>query len=178
MATFGNGDSLFRCAIHRRGSVTPNLDLGGSARPNRIRNGAVSDDAHPGKKGVDFPWYDLSAFEGVPCYVAAGAAAPAGCTSSQYGFAPFALGNSGRNILDGPGHFSADVALVKNFKIRERDNLQFRVESFNFLNHTNFVLTTPMTQFDSLTGGLLSQVGGVGRGGGPRIFQYALKYRF
>jgi hypothetical protein len=159
-------------------TVTPNLNLGGSARPNRIRNGAVSADAHAGKKGADFPWYDGSAFEAVPCYIVPGTAPPAGCAESRYGFAPFALGNSGRNILDGPGLFSADLALAKNFRIRENHNLQVRIESFNFLNHTNFIVTDAMTQFDSLTAGLLSQVGTVGRGGGPRIFQYAVKYRF
>jgi hypothetical protein len=53
-----------------------------------------------------------------------------------------------------------------------------RVESFNLLNRPNFIISGPLTQFDSLTGGMLNQVGGVGRGGGPRIFQYSLKYRF
>jgi hypothetical protein len=159
-------------------TVTPNLNLGGSPRPNRIRNGAIPSDYRPGKKGADFPWYDLTAFEGVPCVLAPGEAAPAGCADSQYGFQPFAFGNSGRNILDAPGLFSIDLALSKNFVIREGHNLQFRIESFNLLNRANFVVTTPLTQFDSLTGGLLSQVGGVGRGGGPRIFQYAIKYRF
>lgn len=74
--------------------------------------------------------------------------------------------------------FSADLALAKSFRIRESHNLQLPIESFNFVNHTNFVITNAMTEFDSLTAGLLSQVGAVGRGGGPRIFQYALKYRF
>jgi hypothetical protein len=159
-------------------SVTPNLNLGGSARPNRVRNGAIAKNASPGKKGVDFYWYDLSAFEGVPCYIAPGTVAPAGCSDSQFGFQPFGFGNAGRNILDGPGLFSTDAALAKNFRINENHNLQFRLESFNALNRTNFIITAPMTQFDSLTGGLLSQVGAVGRGGGPRIFQYAIKYRF
>jgi hypothetical protein len=139
----------------------------------------VDADAAPGKKGVDFPWYDLTAFESVPCYVEAGASPPAGClTSSQYGFTSFGFGNSGRNILDGPGLVALNAALSKNFRIREGHNLQLRVESFNFLNRTNFVTTREMTRFDGLTGGLLSRVGGVGRGGGPRIFQYAIKYRF
>jgi hypothetical protein len=107
-----------------------------------------------------------------------GVAAPAGCAESKYGFQAFGFGNSGRNILDAPGLFSVDLALSKNFAIREGHNLQFRIEAFNLLNHANFIVTAPLTQFDSLTGGLLSQVGAVGRGGGPRIFQYAIKYRF
>jgi hypothetical protein len=160
-------------------TTTPNLDQGGSARPNRISNGRIPNGAFPGKKGADYLWYDTAAFEAVPCYVLPGGTAPAGCAAaSKYGFAPFAYGNSGRGILDGPGLFSIDTALSKNFRMREGHNLQLRLESFNVLNHTNFVITDPLTLFDGLTGGLLSQVGAVGRGGGPRIFQYAIKYRF
>ena len=159
-------------------TVTPNLNLGGSPRPNRVRNGHLPEDPSRGKKGIDYHWYDITAFEQVPCFIEPGASTPAGCADSRFGFEPFAFGNSGRNILDGPGLFSADLALAKNFRIKEGHNLQLRVESFNVLNRANFIITAPMTQFDSLTGGLLSQVGGVGRGGGPRIFQYAIKYRF
>jgi len=176
--------AAFRTAAAYSGSpftvetTTPNLDQGGSPRPNRVRTGAIPDGSTSGKRGADYTWYDLSAFEGVPCYVAPDATPLAGCADSKFGFEPFNYGNSGRNILDGPGLFSIDVALAKNFGIREGHNLQFRVESFKVLNRTNFIITTPMTQFDSLTGGLLSQVGAVGRGGGPRIFQYAIKYCF
>ncbi len=159
-------------------TVTPNLNLGGSARPNRISNGAVEANPALGRKGVEYPWYDLGAFESVPCYLEGNTNPPAGCAESKFGFQPFAFGNSGRNILDGPGLFSTDLALAKNFRVGEGHNLQLRVESFNVPNRPNFVITAPMTQFDSLTGGLLSRVGGVGRGGGPRIFQYSLKYRF
>jgi hypothetical protein len=159
-------------------STGVDANLGESVRPNRLREGSVDASSKPGRKGVDFPWYDLSAFEEVPCYVAPGDQVPGGCTVSQNGFQPFAVGNSGRNILDGPGLFSTDLALAKNFRIKEGHNLQLRVESFNLTNRVNFVITEPLTLFNSLTGGLVNQVGDVGRAGGPRIFQYALKYRF
>jgi|GEM_PF-407005 len=159
-------------------TITPNLDQGGSSRPNRIRNGAIKDDRARGRKGVDYPWYDLTAFEQVPCYVPPGSTPVVGCQDSKHGFAPFAYGNSGRNILDAPGLASFDAALAKNFRLTEGHNLQLRIETFNMFNRPNFIVTEPLTQFDSLTGGLLSQVGAVGRGGGPRIFQYAIKYRF
>ena len=68
--------------------------------------------------------------------------------------------------------------MSKNFRIKEGHNLQLRIESFNMMNRANFIIQSEMTFFDGIAGGLLSQVGGVGRGGGPRIFQYALKYRF
>jgi hypothetical protein len=50
-------------------------------------------------------------------------------------------GNAGRNIIVGPGLSEVDLSLFKNNVIRkvsEDFNVQFRVELFNVLNHTNF----------------------------------------
>ncbi|MCU1260542.1 MAG: TonB-dependent receptor plug, partial [Bryobacterales bacterium] len=47
-------------------------------------------------------------------------------------------GNAGRNILTGPGLANLDFSLVKNNRIAELFNLQFRAEFFNLLNRTNF----------------------------------------
>ena len=70
------------------------------------------------------------------------------------------------------------MGLSKNFRLKEGHNLQLRLETFNMLNRTNFIIQQEMTFFNAPTAGYLSAVGGVGQGGGPRIFQYALKYRF
>jgi hypothetical protein len=48
------------------------------------------------------------------------------------------LGNSGRNSVYGPGLIDFDFSAVKDTKILERLNLQFRAEIFNIFNHTNF----------------------------------------
>jgi hypothetical protein len=47
-------------------------------------------------------------------------------------------GNSGRNILRAPGISNFDLSLFKNFTLSERLRLQFRLESFNAFNHTQF----------------------------------------
>ena len=50
-------------------------------------------------------------------------------------------GNSGRNILVGPGVTSLDFSVYKNNyikRISEKFNIQFRAELFNILNHPNF----------------------------------------
>jgi hypothetical protein len=55
-------------------------------------------------------------------------------------------GNSGRNILKGPGVTSLDFSIFKNNhikKISENFNVQFRVEMFNILNHPNFAPPGP-----------------------------------
>jgi hypothetical protein len=50
-------------------------------------------------------------------------------------------GNSGRNILIGPGTTELDFSVFKNNRIKrisEDFNVQFRAEFFNILNHANF----------------------------------------
>jgi hypothetical protein len=50
-------------------------------------------------------------------------------------------GNTGRNILKGPGITNLDFSVFKNNQIKrisETFNIQFRMEIFNILNHANF----------------------------------------
>ncbi len=54
-------------------------------------------------------------------------------------------GNIGRDVLSGPGLFNFDFAILKNTKITERFNSQFRAEFFNILNHPNFGIPTTNT---------------------------------
>jgi hypothetical protein len=68
-----------------------------------------------------------------------------------------------------------NLALMKNFQMKERRNLQFRCEMFNTMNRPNFLL--PNRQFNTVTGALLNSVTDRGRGG-PRVMQMALKFEF
>ena len=50
-------------------------------------------------------------------------------------------GNSGRNVLFGPGFFNMNTALSKSFRPRwlgEAGQLQIRADAFDMLNHPNF----------------------------------------
>ncbi len=49
-----------------------------------------------------------------------------------------APGNLGRNTFTGPGWWNFDSSLVKDTKIAESIQLQFRAEFFNLLNHATF----------------------------------------
>jgi hypothetical protein len=61
---------------------------------------------------------------------------------SAYSLNPrFTYGNLHRNDLHGPGTFSNDLSLFKNFKITEGTSFQLRLEAFNAMNHAN--LGTP-----------------------------------
>ncbi len=78
-----------------------------------------------------------------------------------------AFGNSGLGLLDAPGVHVLDVALLKDFSIRERVRLQFRWELFNAPNHVN--LNNPNTTLGvATTGKILSA-------GDARQMQFGLK---
>ncbi|MEN3337744.1 MAG: hypothetical protein V7647_1420 [Acidobacteriota bacterium] len=80
------------------------------------------------------------------------------------------FGTSGRNILRGPNVNNLDLALFKNFGVFRRTKLQFRLESFNALNHT---------QFNSVDTNLTSRTFGVVNGArAGRINQLGLKVLF
>ena len=80
------------------------------------------------------------------------------------------FGNAGRNILTGPGYQNINLSLVKNTALAERAALQFRIEAFNFLNHTNFDL--PVIFFGSPTFGKIQSAQS------PRRVQLGLKLVF
>lgn len=60
---------------------------------------------------------------------------------SRESFAPITeqrFGNTGRNILDGPGVTNLDLSIFKNFPISESAKAEFRVEFFNITNTPQF----------------------------------------
>jgi hypothetical protein len=60
---------------------------------------------------------------------------------SCFVFAPYGtLGNVSRSFLSNPNFFNIDFSIVKNTKLSEKVNMQFRMEAFNILNHPNFFL--------------------------------------
>ena len=62
-------------------------------------------------------------------------------TSIRIAFAPVTdvrFGNSGRNILRGPGVFNLDGSVFRDFRMTERFGLQFRAEMFGVTNTPQF----------------------------------------
>ena len=74
------------------------------------------------------------------------------------------------NVL-GPKFFQFDMALVREFRVREAESLQLRVEAFNVLNNVRFsnpgVTLTAASTFGNITSAL-----------DPRIMQLAMKFTF
>lgn len=80
------------------------------------------------------------------------------------------FGNTGRNILRGPGFFNTDFGLIKDTQVMEHTTLQFRAEFFNLFNNVNF------GQPDNSVAD--STIGQITSARDPRILQFALKILF
>jgi hypothetical protein len=93
-------------------SDNANIGPGPAQRPNLLRNPNL-------KKGRTAErWFDTDAFS-MP--------------------APFTFGNAGRNIVYEDGETNVDLSVMKQFKLREKADLEFRTEIFNIFNFVNFV---------------------------------------
>jgi hypothetical protein len=121
---------------------TDPANTGTSLRPNRVASGALSD------RSI-YKWFDTSAFQ-LP--------------------AAYTYGNSGRNILYGPGFFNWDAVLMRDFAIKERLRLQLRGEFFNVTNTPAF--GNPVTNIQA------SNAGQILSAGEPRDVQAGLKLIF
>jgi hypothetical protein len=80
------------------------------------------------------------------------------------------FGNSGRNILRGPGLFSLNTGLFRSFAFRDRYTLQFRAEALGLTN-------TPIFANPSATVGS-SSLGIISSSSGDRQIRLALKLKF
>ncbi len=96
-------------------------------------------------------WFDPAPFRRVP----AGAAR---------------FGNLGRNVFHGPGINNWDMVAFKRIKLAEGHRLEFRVESLNLFNHTQF--TSPIASIGNADFGRVQDTRD------PRIVQLALRYTF
>ncbi len=118
-------------------------------RPDRVCNGQ-------GPKTVS-SWFSTSCFTTTSLEQALAAGTPR-------------FGNSGRNILEGPGLNNWDISLLKRNQIGEHLKLEFRAEFFNIFNQAHF--GAPNSSIGSAT------VGQIAGAGSPRDIQFGLKLSF
>jgi hypothetical protein len=89
---------------------------------------------------------------------------------------PGSLGSLQRRILDGPGFWMYDAALIKDIKITERQKLQFRADAYNLFNHPNFFVGDQ--NVNSSTFGQITSMNFTNYGISTRQLQFGLFYRF
>jgi hypothetical protein len=115
----------------------------GIDRPNVLFNPALS---NPTPR----EWFNVSAFA-IP--------------------ARYTWGNSGRNILRGPGLANVDFALRRVFLLREGITLATEAQAFNMLNRVNFNLPDAFADQPLTFGKIFSAKD-------PRQIQFALRLAF
>ena len=115
----------------------------GSDRPNVVGNPAL-DDPSPAE------WFNTAAFAVPP---------------------PYTFGDAGRNILRGPGLFTVDESVLREFHFREHCTLSFEAQFFNLLNHVNFELPQLYADDPDTFGRIFSAKA-------PRQLQFAVRIRF
>jgi hypothetical protein len=91
-----------------------NIGAGPAQRPDQLRNPNL-----PAGQRTPDQWFDTGAFV-LP--------------------APFSFGDAPRNSVLGPGFADMDLSLTKTWKFGEASKLEFRWETFNLFNRTNFDL--------------------------------------
>jgi hypothetical protein len=148
--TVGGGWELSGIVMMQTGLVL-NITQGGSQGNNGLPNSTNRPDING---SVTYPqladaWFDTSVF-----------------SSPAIG----AWGNSKRGDVRGPGRHNWNLSLFKNFMFTERIGLEFRVESFNTWNHTQF--RNVSSTFSA------SNFGDVTSVWDPRVFQLGMKFKF
>jgi len=83
---------------------------------------------------------------------------------------PIRFGTAGRSTVTGPSIHNLDIGILKNTRITERVQTQFRVEIFNMPNHAQWV---PPNRFVDQ-----AAFGQINAARDPRIIQFALKVSF
>jgi outer membrane receptor protein involved in Fe transport len=127
------------------------LNIGESCRGNRLRNGNLP----PGERTIQ-EWFDTGAFVNP---------------------GPGLWGNSGRNVIIGPGTKQLDFTLFKDFRMSESKVLQFRAEAYNLTNTPQF--NNPNTTIGSPAFGQISSAGAPNTGQREqRQVQLALRFQF
>jgi hypothetical protein len=137
------------------------INLGGSQWNNGLANGVN----RPNWNGsISYPhaiaqWFD-----------------PASFSTPAIG----AWGNLPSGMIRSPGRDNWNVALFKSFLFSQRRNshLEFRVETFNTFNHTQFNNISNWANFASDRKTVINNFGAVTSVWDPRVFQIALKLLF
>ena len=94
--------------------------------------------AHPGSLNAQSAWQTADQVSPVVKLGGVGPGQPYYDPSSFAAVTDQRFGNTGRNILDGPGVTNLDLSIFKNFPISEEAKAEFRVEFFNITNTPQF----------------------------------------
>jgi len=121
--------------------------------PDRICNGNLS----PGERTID-RWFDASCFVNPP--------------NGRFG-------NSGANVLEGPGLHVHNVTIFKRFRLTEKLHFDYMAMFSNIFNHPNFLF--PASDISVPGGaGVIGETHGLSSGerAGPRMIEMRVRLEF
>jgi hypothetical protein len=98
--------------------------------------------------------------------------ATCGSPGSPYYLAGTGFGNSKIGSILGPGQWNWDLSILKDTKITEGTNLQFRAEFYNVWNHAQFAPPAG-NDINGASFGVINSSSVT-----PRVVQFALKFQF
>ena len=88
------------------------------------------------------------------------------------------VGNAAKTFLRGPGRNNWDVAVFKDFPIRESMRLQYRLEMYNVFNHAQFNGMDTTARFDAQGNQVNTRLGEFTSALAPRVMQMGLRFQF
>ena len=145
--------SGFPYTVHVLGS-TLDIDRGvsGSQRANLVLGQSIG---IPNQNPSE--WFNVNAF----CIPQTTATLAAGTIPTCVNAADTSFGDTGRNIIEGPGQFVMDMSLSKTFVIKEFRALEFRVTASNVFNNVEY--TSIGTVVNSTSFGEVTSAGNMRR---------------
>jgi hypothetical protein len=147
-------------------SVTSSSGVGDGLTPRAQLVPGFGNGTLPSNKRSLQEWFNTSAFVSIPI-----SPATSPLVTGQWG-------NSGRNILQGPGTKNVDFSVFKNTHLTESKTLELRAEFFNLFNDPQFnnpsaVAPTPAAGSTTLVPNITpgSAYGTISSAGSPTSFQ-------
>jgi hypothetical protein len=87
-------------------------------------------------------------------------------------------GNAAKTVFRGPGTNNFDVAIFKNFPVREKARIQIRSKMFNAFNHTQFSAVDTTARYDPQGNQLNSRFGQFTAAASARVIQFSLRFYY
>jgi Carboxypeptidase regulatory-like domain/TonB dependent receptor len=200
------GPSDFDIRHSVRAAFTYELPRRSTGRLARFTNGWAVDGIFLARTGFPIDVLDTGQFMGLtlanafrpdlvsgqPIWIL-DASAPGGrrLNPAAFSAAPeYVQGNLGRNAITGFGMSQVDLALRREFSVRERRSVELRMEAFDALNHPNFAdpvsfLASPLFGYSASMLNVMMGSGSPGSGlapmfqaGGARSVEASVRFRF
>jgi hypothetical protein len=200
------GPSDFDIRHSVRAAFTYELPRRSTGRLARFTNGWAVDGIFLARTGFPIDVLDTGQFMGLtlanafrpdlvsgqPIWIL-DASAPGGrrLNPAAFSAAPeYVQGNLGRNAITGFGMSQVDLALRREFSVRERRSMELRMEAFDALNHPNFAdpvsfLASPLFGYSASMLNVMMGSGSPGSGlapmfqaGGARSVEASVRFRF